>query len=154
VTAGWIDLDLRLPVPLPSEEESREGRAWNDRVHPEVDAAEGLRIASDTAETHRTAGFALALASPDAGVVAGTAALVRLTGRDDRRTTVESGLAMVTFVNHDDGARHWVVAKPYSIGYVQYADIALYLPTGTAAADAEAMVAKIEPLVGDAQFRD
>ena len=64
------------------------------------------------------------------------------------------GLAMVTFVNSDDGARHWVLAKPYSIGDVQYADVGLHLPTTYAAADAQALVDEIQPLVGDAKFRE
>ena len=64
------------------------------------------------------------------------------------------GLAMVTFVNSDDGARHWVVAKPYSIGYVQYADVGLHLPAGYTPEDAQALVDKIQPLVGNATFRE
>ncbi len=64
------------------------------------------------------------------------------------------GLAMVTFVDSGDGARHWVLAKPYSIGYVQYADVGLHLPTTYAAADAQALVDEIQPLVRDAKFRE
>lgn len=64
------------------------------------------------------------------------------------------GLAMITFVNNDDGARHWVVAKPYSIGHVQYADVSLELPDSYSPEDAQALVDKIQPLVGDAKFRE
>jgi len=100
ITAGWIDLDLRVAVTLPGADASREGRAWNDRIHPETDVAEGLRIAEDAAKKHRAAGFALALASPERGILAGQAALVRLTGRDDRRTTIDSGLAQIAALEH------------------------------------------------------
>lgn len=64
------------------------------------------------------------------------------------------GLAMITFMNNDDGARHWVVAKPYSIGYVQYADVGLQVPASYSPEDAQALVDKIQPLVGDAKFRE
>ncbi len=77
----------------------------------------------------------------------------RMYGGAQSSVTYE-GLAMVTFVNSDDGARHWVVAKPYSIGYVQYADVALHLPASYEGADAQALMDKIAPLVGDAQFRE
>ena len=52
---------------------------------------------------------------------------------------------MITFMNNDDGARHWIVAKPYSIGHVQYADVGLHLPTSYSADDAQALVEKIQP---------
>ena len=77
----------------------------------------------------------------------------RMYGNTQSVVTYE-GLAMVTFVNSNDGARHWVVAKPYSIGHVQYADIGLHLPANYAAADAQALVDRIQPLVGDAKFRE
>ena len=100
ITAGWIDLDLRLEPNLPDDSESREGRAWNDRVHPELDLAEGLRIDEKVAESHREQGFALALAAPDQGILAGQAAFVRLTGRDDRRTTVAERVAQIAALEH------------------------------------------------------
>ncbi len=77
----------------------------------------------------------------------------RMYGNTQSVVTYE-GLAMITFMNNDDGARHWVVAKPYSIGYVQYADVGLHLPASYSPDDAQALVEKIQPLVGDAKFRE
>lgn len=98
VTAGWIDLDLRVPAILPDGEASREGRHWNTNIHPEISIAEGIRLAESTAKGHRETGFAIALASPDGGILAGVAALVRLTGRDDRRTTIEGSVASIASI--------------------------------------------------------
>ncbi len=100
ITAGWIDLDLRLEPTLPSSDASREGRAWNDRVHPELDIASGLRLEESVAKSHRTSGFAIALASPNKGILAGQSALIRLTGRDDRRTTIEERMLQVAALEH------------------------------------------------------
>ena len=100
ITAGWIDLDLRLEPTLPAEDASREGRAWNDRIHPELDLAEGLRLEESTARSHRESGFAIALASPNKGILAGQSALIRLTGRDDRRTTIAERQLQVASLEH------------------------------------------------------
>ena len=77
----------------------------------------------------------------------------RMYGNTQSVVTYE-GTAMITFINSNDGARHWVVGTPYSIGYVQLADIGLHLPDSYAAADAQALVDKIQPMVGDAKFRE
>lgn len=77
----------------------------------------------------------------------------RLHGNTQSVVTYE-GLAMVTFPNKDDGARHWVVAKPYSVGYVQYADVGLYLPAHFSDEQAQGWRDKIEDKIGDAKFRD
>ncbi len=77
----------------------------------------------------------------------------RLHGNTQSVVTYE-GLAMVTFPNKDDGARHWVVAKPYSVGYVQYADVGLHTPAHYTDDQVKSWVDKLQPKVGDARFRD
>ncbi|MFQ5653251.1 MAG: amidohydrolase family protein [Planctomycetota bacterium] len=99
ITAGWIDLDLRVELPEQTAG-NREGRHWNPRVHPERDIAEGLTLGDGLTRRHREAGFALALAAPAKGILAGSGALVSLDGEGNRRRVLAGRVAIVGSLEH------------------------------------------------------
>ena len=105
ITAGWIDLDHRISPRRPGEDESRAGRAWNERIHPEIDLASGLVLPDDTAEAHRHAGFTHAVVHSDHGILGGRSAIVRLSPAGDettaqRQTVVLSDIGQSAALEH------------------------------------------------------
>ena len=112
ITAGWIELDLPVPVRAAgNDDDARVARAWNPRVHPELDAVLALPLAENRTQELRKIGFTLAVIAPEEGIFAGTGALVGLGSASDapggdgelRTTVVRDRVGMFAKLEHGGG---------------------------------------------------
>ncbi len=104
--AGFIELDLSVdlpPAPLPAPE--RVGLGWNPGIQPEREPLAALPLDEARARSLRAQGFALAVAAPSNGVLAGMGKLIALGVADgDRRGVVVDNEPVALFASLEHNA--------------------------------------------------
>lgn len=92
IIPSFIDLDAEIGINTKAmkNREMRGPRHWNPAVHPELRAADYVKLNSDDNKTYRSQGFGLVASRYNDGIFQGTAVLTDLDDQWNNKSVVES----------------------------------------------------------------